>query len=147
VDDFRDLILALNKYDVHYVIIGGYAVGVHYDPRTTKDLDVFVETSDENSRRIFAALREFGAPLSGMDAAFFAVQHEEWYQMGRPPFRVDVIQSISGKDFETAWRNKIVGTLFDAPVYVISKEDLIDNKLASGREVDRRDARNLKKKV
>lgn len=58
MDDFRDLLLALNKFDVHYVIIGGYAVGVHYDPRTTKDLNVFVETSEENSRRIFAALKE-----------------------------------------------------------------------------------------
>ena len=146
MDDFRDLILALNKYEVRYVIIGGYAVGVHYDPRTTKDLDVFVETSEENSRRIFAALKAFGAPLSGMDDAFFAVQREQWYQMGRPPFRVDVIQSIAGKDFETAWRNKIAGTLFGAPVYVISKQDLIENKLASGRPVDRKDARNLKKR-
>jgi hypothetical protein len=143
VNDFRDLILALNKFQVRYLIIGGYAVGVHHDPRTTKDLDLFVATSLDDSKRIFAALQDFGAPLSGISPEFFATQQKEWFQMGRPPFRVDILQSIEGKEFEVAWGNKVEGTLFGVPVFVISKEDLIDNKLATGRAIDRRDARNL----
>ncbi len=145
-DDFRDLILALNKHSVRYLIVGGYAVGLHYDPRTTKDLDIFIATSDEDSARIFSALCEFGAPLAGYDQAFFARQNKQWYQMGRPPFRVDVLQSLDGKDFETAWSNRVQGEIFGVPTYVISREDLIDNKLASGRRVDLRDAKNLRKK-
>lgn len=116
---------------------------MHDDPRTTKDLDIFIATSEEDSQRIFAALKSFGAPLAGFDVDFFARQNEQWYQMGRPPFRVDVLQSIAGKDFETAWQNRIETELFGVPTFVISRQDLIDNKRATGRKQDRDDLKNL----
>jgi len=145
VNDFRDLILSLNKFEVRYLIIGGYAVGLHYDPRTTKDLDVFVATGPEDGRRILAALKDFGAPLTGIDETLFSTQKKQWFQMGRPPFRIDILQSIEGKEFEVAWANRIEGEMFGVPVYVISRQDLIDNKTATGRPTDRKDVKNLKK--
>ena len=44
-EDFQEFILALNKCEVKYVLVGGYSVIYYGFPRTTGDLDVFVEVS------------------------------------------------------------------------------------------------------
>ena len=145
MNDFQDLLVLLNKHDVRYLIVGGYAYSVHREFRTTKDLDIFIEATAENSVKVFSALAEFGAPLAGYTADDFAHEDGTWFGLGRPPSRIDVLQRIDGKTFAAAWENRMEDQLFGVPVHVISREDLIDNKLAAGRPQDLLDVANLRK--
>ncbi len=60
--DFKDLLSAFHAHGVKYLVVGGYAVSVHAQPRTTKHLDLFVKADPENARAVYAALIAFGAP-------------------------------------------------------------------------------------
>jgi hypothetical protein len=117
-------------------VIGGYAVFVHGQPRMTKDLDVFVESSPENAVVVYRALGEFGAPLEKFTVGDFA-DGKTVGRFGVPPICVEVIQRIDGVDFPTVYANS-VPILIDGevPARYISADDLITNKLASGRPQD-----------
>ncbi len=145
MSDFKDLLILFNKHAVRYLIVGGFAYSIHREFRATKDLDVFVEATPENSLRTFAALAEFGAPLAGLTAQDFASENGTWYGMGRPPARIDVLVRIDGKTFAAAWPNRKEDILFGVPVHVISREDLIENKLAAGRPQDLVDVNELRR--
>jgi hypothetical protein len=141
--DMKDLLRALNACAVKYLVIGGYAYGVHLEPRATKDLDLFVRSDEENSKAIYQALAAFGAPLGGMSPADF--RDGTVFQMGQPPERVDILQRIDGITFDEAWEHRIEGQIDgEVPTAVISKEDLIRNKLASGRDQDLLDVKKLR---
>ncbi len=137
--DFKDLLNLFNVYRVKYLIIGGYAVIKYTEPRYTKDLDLWVRADAKNAAAIFAALREFGAPLSGLTPADFA-EEGYFYQMGIPPVRVDILMSISGLTFDEAWPRRVKSDFDGVPVLFINREDLIAAKLAAGRPQDLIDA-------
>lgn len=142
--NFKDLLRALNANSARYLLIGGHAFGVYAEPRATKDLDVFVASDSKNAEAVFKALAEFGAPIQGMSTRDFS--DGSTFQIGQPPERIDILQRIDGVSFEDAWPKRITGTIDDeieAPV--ISREDLIRNKLASGREQDLLDVKILRK--
>jgi len=142
-EDLKDLLRAFNAHAVKYLVVGGYAFGVHAEPRATKDLDLFIQPSQENSEAVFRALAQFGAPLEGMSPADFT--DGTIFQIGKPPARVDILQQIDGISFDEAWVNRIEGLVDgEVPAVVISKEDLIRNKLASGREQDLLDVKKLR---
>ena len=142
--DQRDLLLEFNAQNVKYLVIGGYAYSYYAEPRATKDLDLFIEASAENSKLVFAALAAFGAPLQNMTADNFG-DGTSWYQVGVSLSRVDITQSIHGIDFEAAWKSSEAGTVDnDIPVRYISAEDLIKNKLAVGRTRDLADVEDLR---
>jgi predicted nucleotidyltransferase len=141
--DLKDLLRAFNEHNVKYVIVGGYAFGVYAEPRATKDLDVFIQTEVQNSEAVFKALAAYGAPLDGFSPEDF--RDLSTFQIGQPPARVDIIQQISGVSFEQAWANRIEGVIDgEVPAGVISREDLIQNKLASGREQDLLDVKVIR---
>jgi predicted nucleotidyltransferase len=141
--DLKELLRAFNDHGVKYLIVGGYAFGVHAEPRATKDLDLFIRPDEENSQAIFRALAQYGAPLNGLSPADF--MDGTVFQIGQPPARVDILQHIDGISFDQAWENRIEG-LVDGEIrtLVISKDDLIQNKLASGREQDILDVKKLR---
>lgn len=140
--DLKNLLRAFNANAVKYLIIGGHAFGVHAQPRATKDLDLFIRSDEENAEAVFKALAEFGAPLDNMSPADFA--DGTTFQIGQPPDRIDILQRIDGVPFDEAWENRIEGSIDnEVPASVISKDDLIRNKLASGREQDLLDAKVL----
>lgn len=93
--DHADLLSVLNAHGAKYLVVGGYAVGAYSQPRATKDLDVFIFCSVENSEAVFQALAEFGAPLSGYQPSDFN-DKKSYFQMGEPPLRVDILQVLSG---------------------------------------------------
>jgi hypothetical protein len=135
-DDFLDLISALLDADVRFMVVGAYAVGVHARPRATKDLDVWVEASVENSQKVLRALKVFGAPLHDLGSDDFA-QPGAGFMMGIPPRRIDILTEISGITFEEAWPNRFVagvGPNLRCPF--IGLADLIRNKRAAGRDQD-----------
>lgn len=140
--DLKELLRAFNEQRVKYLVVGGYAFGVYAEPRATKDLDLFIQANEENSEAVFRALAEYGAPLAGFSSSDF--RDGTSFQIGQPPARIDLLQSIDGVSFEEAWEHRIEG-LIDAeiPTVVISREDLIKNKLASGRERDLLDVKEL----
>jgi hypothetical protein len=132
----KELLFALNKHRVKYVIIGGYAVFVHAQPRMTKGLDVFIESSPENALALYKALAEFGAPLAEFTVEDFHTP-TVCARFGNPPYCFDILQQIAGIDFATVYKGSeellIDG---DLPARYISAEHLITNKLASGRPQD-----------
>jgi len=144
--DLRELLSALNAHSVKYLVIGAYAVGVHAEPRATKDLDIWIKADAENSRAVFRALAAFGAPLTGLSPNDFNDEAGSVFQMGQPPLRVDILQRIDGVTFEDAWQNRMVTQIGgELPAFVISAEDLIRNKLAAGRPQDLLDVTKVQK--
>jgi uncharacterized nucleotidyltransferase DUF6036 len=142
-EDLKELLLAFNDHGVKYLIVGGYAFGVHAEPRTTKDLDIFIRPDEENSKAVFRALAQYGAPLEGLTPSDF--MDGTTFQIGQPPSRIDILQHIDGITFDEAWENRIEG-IMDGQVRaaVMSRDDLIRNKLASGREQDILDVKTLR---
>ena len=142
--DFKDLLHLLNANKADYLLIGGHAFAVHAEPRTTKDLDIFIRSNPENARAVFRALAQFGAPLGGLSEADFV--DGTTFQLGMPPDRIDILQKIDGITFDEAWTNRVEGMIDgEIPAHVISRSDLIRNKLASGREQDLLDVKILQK--
>jgi hypothetical protein len=142
--DFKELLSILEKHKVRYLVVGGYAVMRYTEPRFTKDLDIWISTDKENSTAVYAALKEFGAPLKDLTAADFA-KEGYFYQMGNPPFRLDVMMSIPGVTFEAAWKKREKVHMEGFIIPFISRVDLIKSKEASGRDQDLIDAKELKK--
>ena len=142
-EDLKELLRAFNEHGVKYLIVGGYAFGVHAEPRATKDLDIFIRPDQENGKKVFRALTQYGAPLADLIPADFA--DGTTFQIGQPPSRIDILQQIDGVSFDEAWENRIEGVV-DAEIKaaVISREDLIRNKLATGREQDSLDVKKLR---
>src|SRR5262249_49953188 len=136
------LLKIFNERKIRYLIVGGYAVMKYTEPRFTKDLDVWIEASPENAQRVFNALVEFGAPLHGLTEKDFE-QEGSFYQMGRPPARIDILMSIDGVSFADAWQNRFGADLDGVPAMFISRQDLLVNKKATGRLQDQIDAENL----
>jgi len=135
-DDFKDLLSAFNAANVRYLIVGGYAVSLHAQPRATKDLDVLISADAENSRAVFSALTKFGAPLAGLSAKDF-MDPGNFFRMGTPPVMVDIMPRISGVEFDDAWQRRVEVAIDDAlTVPFISRADLLAAKISAGRAQD-----------
>lgn len=102
--DFLDLLEALARAQVEFLVVGAHALAAHGIPRATGDLDVWVRPTPENAARVVTALEAFGAPLHahGVGANDFE-RPGTVYQMGLPPRRIDVLTQISGVAFDEAW--------------------------------------------
>jgi len=143
-EDLRQLLLAFNAHGVEYLVVGGWAVGFYSDPRSTKDIDLFIRSGVKNSEAVFRALAEFGAPLAGLSPADFRDSPNSVFQLGHEPARADILQGIDGVDFDVAWPKRVELSLEGVPVHVVSAEDLIRNKLASGRLRDLADVEAIR---
>ncbi len=137
---YKELLQLLSEFEVEYLIVGGYAVMKYGEPRYTKDLDVWVHNSSQNSTRVVGALKKFGAPLEkdGITAETFT-EKQVVYQIGVAPVRIDILTEITGVEFPDAWQNRIEGTIFGVPVHFISRDHLLANKRALGRSSDLKD--------
>lgn len=146
--DYKELLQRLNESEVRFLIVGGYAVMKYAEPHFTKDLDVWVENSSENSRRVFHALEEFGAPLEhdSITPETFT-RPELTYQIGIAPVRVDILTQITGVEFNSAWNDRVQGSIFGVPVHFISLGWLIANKQATGRTSDLEQLEHIRKKA
>lgn len=133
--DFAALLSRLAKYRVRYLVVGGYAV-IHYcEPRYTKDIDIFVEASAHNAHRLRSALEDFAGPLPEVSDEDLQ-DRKRVIMMGRPPTRIDILKSIDGVAFATAWKNRVRAKVGGQTINLISKRDLMRNKRASGRPQD-----------
>ena len=137
--DFKDLLRELNAAGVRYLIVGGYAVMVHTEPRYTKDLDLWIEPVESNADKLFVALAQFGAPTADVRPSDFT-EAEVFFQIGLPPNRIDMIVTVPGVDFELAYARRGTMSIGQMQVPVISRDDLIRAKLMAGRPQDLVDA-------
>ena len=142
--DFKEFIELLNSNKVKYLIVGGFAFSYYAEPRFTKDIDFFVEVEKNNSKKIIKTLNEFGFGEIGLKEEDF-LKTNNIIQLGYAPLRIDIITSITGVLFKTAWENKVTGKYGNISCNYISKEDLIQNKKASGRPQDIADVKKLAK--
>ena len=124
-------------------MIGGWAVNMHGYVRATVDLDIWILADGVNAAKVYAALREFGAPLSGISTADFA-QEDLIFQIGVAPCRIDIITKISGVKYTDAVQRAVSKEIDGVPVRIIAMEDLIANKLASARTKDLADVEELR---
>jgi hypothetical protein len=140
--DFSEFLKLLNSTGVEYLVVGGYAVGVHGYVRATGDLDIWLRPSPANAASTVRALREFGFGSPDLSDKLF-LEKGNLVRMGVPPLRLELLTSISGVEFEECYRDRIVVTIDNVPVPVISLEWLLQNKRAAGRVKDLLDLENL----
>ena len=142
--NFCDLLSAFRSCEVRYLIIGGWAVSVHAQPRATQDLDIFVSSERSNIESVYQALLKFGAPLKTLSKQDF-LKPGTFFRIGAPPCQVDVFPEIPGVRFEECWSNRMEVPLETGSAYFISAEGLIAAKRASGREQDLADIRAIER--
>ena len=142
--DFRDLLQAFADQRVRYLIVGGYAVIFHGQPRFTKDLDVWVEPTKENARLVAAALRQFGIPLIEVTEEDFAKEGTQ-FMVGRPPVAIDFLTTVPGLSFAQAWEKRIPDSEEGITVFYLGREDLKKAKKTAGRPVDLADLDELER--
>jgi hypothetical protein len=143
---FKDLLSAFHAHSVKYLIIGGYAVSFHGQPRATKDIDLFLKADPENANAAYAALTAFGSPLQDISKDDFA-DPQYFIRFGREPLAVDIMPWIDGVDFDAAWERRIEGVIDPESgriAFFISKDDLITAKLAAGHLRDLADVEELR---
>ncbi len=140
-EDFKDLLCLLNEHKVEYLIVGGWALGVHGYVRATGDMDIWIGQSDTNINALLAALKAFGVP-GGIDREFFK-ENGNAFRMGTPPLRIEIITEASGIDFDASYPNKVTIDADGIEIPFIGYADLVKNKRASGRLRDLADLEGL----
>jgi len=145
--NFCNLLSAFRACNVKYLIVGGWAVSIHAQPRATQDMDIFVSPERGNIEAVYEALIRFGAPLKNMDKDQF-LEPGTFFRIGAPPCQVDIFPGIPGAQFDACWPNR-VEVMLDAEsslsANIISAEDLIATKLASGRAQDLADVQAVRR--
>jgi predicted nucleotidyltransferase len=142
--DYEEFLSSLNKHNVKYCIIGAYAVAFYAKPRYTKDIDILVEPSKDNARRILKALDEFGFGKIGVSVEDLTLEGNI-LQLGYEPLRIDLLNKLEGLEFQDVWKNRVTGGYGAEKVYFIGLDDLIENKKMSGRPSDKIDLALLEK--
>ena len=141
---FCDLLSAFNAAKVRYLVVGAYVLSYYGRPRTTGDLDLWVDSTAANAQRVFRALGNFGAPLEGISPSDFSSPGTV-FQIGVAPSRIDVLTSLTGLRFPTAWNNRLRARYGKIPISFLSERDFIRNKRAVGRTRDLADAEEVER--
>ena len=142
--DYRDMIECLQREGVEFMLVGGYAVALHGWPRMTFDIDFWILANPQNATAVLRALKAFGAPMMDLKEEDF---HRPGmvFQIGIAPQRIDILSSISGLSYVEAQSRAVTMKVDGLTLKVISLDDLIVNKRASGRPKDIADAMTLER--
>ena len=141
--DFKEFIGLLIKHKAEYLIVGGYAVGIHGHPRYTGDIDIWLNPTSYNAELILKTVNEFGFSSYGLVQSDFT-KPGNVIQLGYPPFRIDLLTGIDGVSFQECFKNKKEVLVNDLLVNFIGYNDLLKNKKESGRPRDIDDIDHLK---
>ena len=140
-DDFKEFLNLLNENQVEYLVVGGWALGVHGYIRATGDIDIWIGREEANLDRLLDALSAFGVP--GEISKNFFRELGNVFRMGASPLRIEIITEATGVDFSDCFRNKIEVIIEGLSVPFISYEDFVKNKRKSGRLKDLADLESL----
>ncbi len=142
-EDYRDMLQLFNKYGVKYLVVGAYAMGNYGYSRHTLDIDLWIERSVENAKKIQKAFEDFPIPY---EITIDELNKENFVlQIGIEPMRIDVLTDIDGVNFAEAWNRRTNNSLFGEEIHFISLHDLIQNKKTTGRAKDKYDVLELEK--
>lgn len=141
-DDFKDFLKLLNENRVRYLVVGGYAVNYYGYPRSTGDLDIWIDSTKDNAKLTLKAITEFGFINTGLKAEDFLITNKI-FRMGHPPLRIEVLTGVSGIKFGECYDRAIKEVIEGVQVSLISLKDLKTNKAAAGRAKDKEDLENL----
>ena len=140
--DFKEFIQSLNDNQVRYLVVGGYAVALHGYPRYTKDIDIWIDTTQINATRIVQALQQFGFGSLGLKEQDF-LEPDTIIQLGFPPRRIDLLTTLPGVNFTDSFPARVVVEIDGITVNFIDLDNLKKNKRATGRAQDMADVENL----
>lgn len=136
-DDFLDMLRALIRTRARFLVVGAHAMAVHGVPRATGDLDVWVSSDPSNADLVRQAIVDFGAPVDALGISSEDLEKQGTVlQIGQPPRRIDILTTVTGLDFDDAWRNRIIHRVGKEDVPFLSRRDLVCNKKATGRPKD-----------
>lgn len=141
--DYKDLLRLLNKHKIRYLIVGAYAVIYYTEPRYTKDMNIWIEPTIKNAKKVYEALREFGVPLKGISVEDFTNSNLV-YQIGVEPIRVDIMMNIPNIKFSYAWKRKTTASFNGIKINIIGINELLKSKEKTKRDYDIKDIENLK---
>jgi len=141
-EDYKEMLQCLAAEGVKFLLVGAYAMAAHGYPRATMDIDIWVMPSPDNAAATLKALRRFGAALHGLSVDDLQ-KDDTIFQIGVAPRRIDMITGVSGLQFEEAFMRSVKVDIDGIEVRVPSVDDLIRNKMASGRTKDLADAEAL----
>jgi hypothetical protein len=133
--DLREFIELLNSRGVEYVIVGAHSLAFHGRPRYTGDLDILVRPSPDNAEKLAALMADFGFAETGFKASDF-LEPDQVIQLGRVPNRIDLMTGISGVEMNDAFATRISTELDGLPMFILSRDLLIQNKRALARPQD-----------
>lgn len=145
IDDWFDMLRALLEHGARFLVAGAHAMAVHGVPRGTQDLDVWIEPTPQNARRVWDALKAFGAPAGALGLTETDLTRPDTViQFGLPPNRIDLLTGLSGvPEFEVAWSSRREHLVRGLSVPFLGRDTLIANKRATGRTKDRADLEAL----
>lgn len=144
--DFADFVELLNLHEVNYMVVGGYALAFHGEPRTTGDMDIWIDCTESNAEKMVTVLREFGMASLGFKKEDF-MEPGIINQIGQPPLRIDILNEIDGVDFADAVKSKQYFISGEMQIPFIGKDDFIKNKKATGRKKDLNDVKRITSKA
>jgi hypothetical protein len=145
-EDYKEMLQILLEEQVDFMIVGAYALGAHGFPRATGDMDIWVKPNEKNSGKLHKALARFGVPIEQIEVDDFSVEGII-FQIGVIPRRIDIITKIDGVAYGEADEDKITIEIEGFKIPIISLENLIKNKMSTGRKKDEVDVINLRKKL
>jgi predicted nucleotidyltransferase len=140
--DYREFFEALHAHRVEYLLVGGYAVGLHGFVRNTDDIDFWVGHDSENAQRVLAAVTDFAGTAGNLTIDHFN-KPESIVFIGVEPYRLDILTSIAGVEFHDCFAKADVMELDGMQVNVIDLNSLIVNKTVTGRDADKIDVDRL----
>lgn len=138
-EDWSEFLRVLIAHRVKFVLIGGHAVAAWGEPRFTEDLDVLIEASPANARRVRAALVDFGFGSIVPGERGFLDPDKVW-MLGRKPNRIDILTKIDGVTWDEVWSGRVRVSFAGGALFVIGPDELLANKRAAGRPKDLADA-------
>ncbi|HSI76680.1 MAG TPA: nucleotidyl transferase AbiEii/AbiGii toxin family protein [Lunatimonas sp.] len=145
-ENFRTIIEAFNRYNVEYLLIGGFAMGAYGHVRSTGDLDIFIHATKENAQRVLKACIDFGIDKEDLKEEMFLV--EKMIGIGMPPLRIEILKKLDIVDFNYAYQRAEIKSVDGLQIKVVSLDDLILLKEAAvkgrDKERDREDLTFLK---
>lgn len=142
-NDLKDFIIELNRCNVDYLLVGGYAVVLRGYSRSTGDMDIWVRRTAENHEKLMKAFALFGLPTALLNKEKFLSADLDVFSFGRPPVAIDVMTEMKGVSFDEAFANAEWVERFDIKIHLIHLNDLIATKKAAGRNKDLNDIENL----
>jgi len=134
--DLLELLESLRSHDVEFLVVGSTALAIHARPRYTEDLDLWIQRSEENTRRLVAALIEFGFQVRYEDFAAFWQKDRQMITLGAKPQAVDLLNFMAEDAFEDAWERRVDAEFHGVKISVIGLEDFVRAKRAAGRNKD-----------